>query len=218
WDNSVHLRNIRTDKLIHLNGHRGPALTVAFSPDDKWLASGSWDNTVRLWDTKTSRELDVLSVHNAPVTSVAFYSNGRLLASGSRDKTIRLRDLSYLNLSDSTAALALADSARDTSARLHDLIYYFTSQSFDSLDALNLSFETVFQAYAHYLSYRLDQNLDLASEPSKFYLLSADSTAIPFKQHPFTFLRKPRPQNTGPIEWILSRLPEKVFTKRRQPK
>jgi WD40 repeat protein len=73
-----------------LRGHLGPVNTVAFSPDDKWLASGSDDKTVMVWDTATGMRVYVLQGHKASVTSVAFSPDARLLASASKDKTVQL--------------------------------------------------------------------------------------------------------------------------------
>ena len=57
------------------------------------LASGSDDNTVRLWDVQTGEQLRTLEGHTDGVTSVAFSPDGNTLASGSDDNTVRLWDV-----------------------------------------------------------------------------------------------------------------------------
>jgi len=66
-----------------LEGHTSWVRSVAFSPDGKLLASGSDDDTIKLWDVATGREVRTLEGHNYAVTSVAFSPDGKLLASGS---------------------------------------------------------------------------------------------------------------------------------------
>ena len=75
-----------------LTGHSSSVTSVAFSPDSRTLASGSWDKTIKLWDVQSQREIAALTGHSNWVTSVAFSPDGRTLASGSY-KTIKLWDV-----------------------------------------------------------------------------------------------------------------------------
>jgi WD40 repeat protein len=64
--------------------------SIAFSPDGKYLASGSEDKTVKLWSLESQKEVTTLQGHSRSVKSVAFSPDGKYLASGSSDKTVRL--------------------------------------------------------------------------------------------------------------------------------
>jgi len=75
-----------------LKGHTSLVYSVAFSPDGKVLATGSFDNTAKLWDFASRKELRTLKGHTAPVYCVAWSPDGKLLATASQDKTIRLWD------------------------------------------------------------------------------------------------------------------------------
>lgn len=63
---------------------------MVFSPDDTRLASASTDKTIRLWDSRTGREIQTLRGHTKEVTALAFSFDGSLIASDSSDKTVRL--------------------------------------------------------------------------------------------------------------------------------
>jgi WD40 repeat protein len=70
----------------------GRVFSVAFSPDGKTLAAGSWDGTVRLWEVATGKELHLFHDQKTPVRAVAFSPDGKTLACGGEGSAIILRD------------------------------------------------------------------------------------------------------------------------------
>jgi eukaryotic-like serine/threonine-protein kinase len=82
-----------------LKGHTGKVNSIAFSPDDQLLASGSDDGAVRLWDVPSGKLRAILDIHsqNLPrVWCVAFSPDGRTLAASYRDGTIHRWALDWL--------------------------------------------------------------------------------------------------------------------------
>ncbi len=82
-------------QLVVQIGHTDDVRSVAFSRDDKLLASGSWDNTIKIWDVAIGELLRTFSGHDKAVMSVAFSPDrdSKTLASGSLDDTIRIWDV-----------------------------------------------------------------------------------------------------------------------------
>jgi len=88
--------------LNTLIGHINPVSSVAFSPNGQILASGSMDNTIRLWQVSDGVLLQTLGTEvsnvgnrdTAEIWSVAFSPNGSLLASGSIDGVVQIWQVS----------------------------------------------------------------------------------------------------------------------------
>lgn len=76
--------------LQTLEGHSAYVTSVAWSPDGRQLASGSHDETVRIWDPVTGQCISTLEGHSGSVLSVTWSLDGRQLASASDDKTVRI--------------------------------------------------------------------------------------------------------------------------------
>jgi len=79
-----------------LNNDAG-VTSVAISPDGRWVAAGSLDTVVRIWDVSSGQLVERLRGHRDSVYSVAFTPDGKGLVSGSLDKTLKYWDVSGLN-------------------------------------------------------------------------------------------------------------------------
>jgi WD40 repeat protein len=79
-----------------LKGHIDAVYSVAFSPDGKSLVTGSFDNTLKLWDVPGGREIKTFGGpqgHQKMVLSVAFSPDGHAIASGGADNTAKVWDV-----------------------------------------------------------------------------------------------------------------------------
>ena len=73
--------------------HKDKIICLAISPDGQWLATGSKDNTIKIFDTQLFKETTTLKGHTDDVTSIKFSPDNKFLLSGSKDNTIILWDL-----------------------------------------------------------------------------------------------------------------------------
>eukprot|EP00042_Codosiga_hollandica_P025139 m.109729 g.109729 ORF g.109729 m.109729 type:complete len:453 (+) comp51780_c0_seq2:2794-4152(+) len=83
--------NIREASVL-LKGHQGPVTSVDWLSKHDQIVSGSWDNTIRLWDVETGSMILTLQGHEKHVTHVHAHPSNRLIVSASRDCTFRLWD------------------------------------------------------------------------------------------------------------------------------
>ena len=75
-----------------LRGHDKGVHSAAFSPDGTRIVTASLDQSARLWDAATAKEIAILRGHDDAVNSAAFSPDGRRIVTASRDKTARLWD------------------------------------------------------------------------------------------------------------------------------
>ncbi|MCI0684104.1 MAG: WD40 repeat domain-containing protein [Gemmataceae bacterium] len=85
-----------TQIVATFKGHTEPVYSVAFTPDGKYLATGSFDHTIKLWEVATSKEAKTYggpTGHQKMVMCVTISPDGQLLASGSIDNTLKVWDV-----------------------------------------------------------------------------------------------------------------------------
>jgi WD40 repeat protein len=87
------LRNIQCGRYPDLIGHTKQINSIAFSPDSKYLVSGSFDKTVKLWSVNSQDTVVTLKGHSDSIKSVAFSPSGNYFAYASDRNTIVFWDI-----------------------------------------------------------------------------------------------------------------------------
>ncbi|MEM9544509.1 MAG: TIR domain-containing protein [Bacteroidota bacterium] len=79
--------------LTTLKGHTSSVYKCAISPDGKNIVSSSYDNTIKIWELATGRNLATLEGHTDDVLGCAISPDGKNIVSGSYDNTIKIWEL-----------------------------------------------------------------------------------------------------------------------------
>jgi hypothetical protein len=129
-------------------GHAGYVRSVAATADGRWALTGAADQTVRLWQASTGKELGVFAKHSEPVVQAVFADGGRRTLSGSTDSAVRGWDLAKFNPTPDPPAVESPAAVEPAKAELRPSATYsvngnvgalFLSPNRKWLYALNLA-------------------------------------------------------------------------------
>jgi len=131
-----HPRDLSKATSFVLAGHTENVNAVTFSPNGLYVASGSTDRTIRIWDAGSGRQaVQPLPAHEGAVYSVAVSFDGSFIVSGSDDRSVRVWDArtgkprfpalightyAVLSVAISTDGRWIASGSKDYTVRLWD--------------------------------------------------------------------------------------------------
>src|SRR5437660_665982 len=82
--------------VANLKGHTEAVYAVGFTPDGKHVITGSFDKTLKMWETATGKDIKTFggaAGHQNLVLALSISNDGQMLASGSSDNTAKIWDI-----------------------------------------------------------------------------------------------------------------------------
>ncbi len=92
WSIEAALKGNTTEPLKVLHGHNSYVYCCTFSPSGSLLASGGFDDSLKVWDVRKGRPFLEIAAHGDPVTSVSFSDDSSMVLTSSYDGLIRIWD------------------------------------------------------------------------------------------------------------------------------
>jgi len=87
-DMHINVHDVDGRLVSTMSGHSSAVLSVASTPTGRFIASGSADHKVKLWDAATRTSVSTFGDHSDSVWAVAFNRSGNLLATAGDDKSV----------------------------------------------------------------------------------------------------------------------------------
>ncbi|BAY85315.1 WD-40 repeat-containing protein [Calothrix parasitica NIES-267] len=89
----IKLWNTKNGKYIQTLGNHKPIISIAFSDDGRYIAYGSYDGTVTVWDINDNKSVAILQQNYSSPWSLAFSKDSKLLAVGRDSEVIQIWDI-----------------------------------------------------------------------------------------------------------------------------
>lgn len=194
-DKEVFCWDLEHNKVVRTyHGHRSGVYTVGLHPEIPYLlASGSRDQSVRLWDVRTRTEIHVLN-HDEAVNCVALQSDEPQLISGSQDRSVKLWDIvggkcreTLTNHSHSVRSLAIHPTEYTFVAGGKDGVQQYVFPNGELLGTFNEGLSAAFDEFTSqnaleeesiYTMDYVDSNLLVGGELGQLYLLDSEGQLI----------------------------------------
>ena len=94
---NIEIQNIDSMKMhlerkyhLFIEGHTNRVSSIVITSDNKYIISGSWDQTVRIWNLQDKSQEAVLRGHTGYVKSIVITRDNKYIITGSDDRTIRI--------------------------------------------------------------------------------------------------------------------------------